>query len=122
MDKPEKTQSNPPMWFGPICIPWKAKDECQPRKLKAIREIVLKEVLIPELKKWLGSDGISFFRGILKEHGKLNVCIEDGNIPHSIHFREGMQIRNKLRELTEYAWTDHEYDDWWEEIVIRAIQ
>ena len=44
-------------------------------------------------------------------------------IPHPIHFREGMQIRNALRGsgLCE-GWDDHDLDDNWAEIVERAIE
>jgi hypothetical protein len=52
--------------------------------------------LIPELKKWLGIDGIAFFKRIKAEHGRINAVWDEGGIPHCVHFREGMQVRNKL--------------------------
>lgn len=64
-------------------------------------------------KKWLGKDGCAFFAKEL---------LSEGDWIH-IHFREGMQVRNFLRSLTECKdWTDHNFDDNWREIVKQAIQ
>lgn len=77
--------------------------------------------IVAELKKWLGSKGLGHFRDIKTKYGRLDAVWNEGGIPHCVHFREGMQIRNKLRELTNYSWTDHEYDDRWVEYVEKAI-
>ena len=79
------------------------------------------ELILP-IREWLGERGINHFRRIQEEHGCINAVWNEGGIPHCVHFREGMQIRNKLRELTNYSWTDHEYDDNWTAIVERAIE
>ena len=76
---------------------------------------------IPELKKWLGAAGLMFFRNIKNEHGKVNAIWDEGGIPHCVHFREGMQVRNKLRDLTSNSWTVYEYDNTWVEIIEECI-
>lgn len=79
------------------------------------------EELVTAVREWLGPTGIQYFREVRATHGELNaVWVEDG-IPHPVHFREGMRVRNKLRELTDQAWTDEEYDDRWIPIVEAAI-
>lgn len=77
---------------------------------------------IPALKQWLGIEGINFFKKIKSEYGQVNAVWDDGGIPHCVHFREGMQIRNKLRELTNYSWSDYEYDNTWVEIIEECIK
>lgn len=74
----------------------------------------------PILKEWLGESGINWFREIKKEHGTINAVWMEGKIPYSVHFREGMQIRNKLRELIPDM-GDHWYDDNWVEIIEETI-
>jgi hypothetical protein len=92
----------------------------------------------------LGTDGISFFHSVREKYGTLNACwIEEEHddvknatglaraakiaqhgrgIPHPVHFREGMQIRNWLRKQPETkGWTDYDYDDKWEGLVLKAI-
>lgn len=78
--------------------------------------------LIPELKKWLGVNGINFFKSIMQKYGTINAVWMEEGIPHSVHFREGMQIRNKLRELTNGSWSTHEYDNTWTEIIEECIK
>lgn len=78
--------------------------------------------LVGQLREWLGRTGIAHFRKIKAEHGTLNAVWMEGGIPHSVHFREGMQVRNKLRDLTDNAWSSHEYDDRWMGLVEEAIK
>lgn len=85
------------------------------------------EELIEEIRNWLTQDGIEFFRAVMRDHGTLLAVLDGGKIdgvriPHPVHFREGMQVRNKLRQLTNFSWTVHQYDDFWTEIVERAIK
>jgi hypothetical protein len=106
--------------------------------------------LIQDLAKWLGPDGMSFFTRCLTQFGTTSpVMSEDealefygedtaefeeplrpdrvlnykpAKIPHPVHFREGMQVRNWLRSQKECAgWTDHEFDDNWSSLVKRAV-
>lgn len=78
--------------------------------------------LVLQIREWLGVRGIDHFRRIRDEHGCVDAVWNDDGLPHSVHFREGIQVRNKLRKLTDYAWTDHQYDDRWVTIVEQAIE
>jgi hypothetical protein len=87
-------------------------------------------MLIQRLKEWLGNDGISLFRDYKKEFGTVSPVISTTHpmnpsgpyIPHPVHFREGMQVRNWLRGQPECAgWSDHDYDDRWAKLVNEAI-
>ena len=77
--------------------------------------------LIERLKLWLGNERADFFTSVYEKHGRLNVSWMEGNIPHPVHFREGLEVRNKLRSLTAFLWSNEQYDDRWEECVLRAI-
>jgi hypothetical protein len=79
--------------------------------------------IVKRVAEWLGEDGEKFFQDILDEHGKLNVVLSGGYIPHPVHLREGMQVRNFIRSLNMTPdWNDHDYDNLWEEIVIKALK
>jgi hypothetical protein len=74
--------------------------------------------LIPELKKWLGVDCIVFFKKVKAEP---NDAWNEGGIPHCIHSLERMQIRNKLRDMTNNEWSVYEYDNTWTDIIEECI-
>lgn len=80
--------------------------------------------IVKQVREWLSPQLFSFFRHAYEKYGTLCavLMVEGTNIPHPIHFREGMAVRNKLRELTNGAWTSHEYDERWEQIVLWAIR
>ncbi len=80
-----------------------------------------KKRLVQEIRDWLGRGGKKFFKAIYSEHGTLIVVLPTQPVPHPVHFREGMQVRNKLRKLTNGSWSAHDYDNMWEEIVLAAI-
>lgn len=81
-------------------------------------------------KKWLGDDGIRYFRHLLGLKGtvvpvlKLNKEKNAGVPVWPVHLREGMQIRNWLRENTELGRKLYsiELDDCYAEILEEAIQ
>lgn len=79
--------------------------------------------LVEETKKWLGEAGLKFFRGLHEKYGdEFGIaCWMEGDIPHPVHFREGMQVRNKLRDLTDGGWTAHEYDDNWHRVIKECL-
>lgn len=77
--------------------------------------------LVNSVRDWLGEAGVRHFRGIRAGHGRIDAVWNEGGIPHMVHFREGMQVRNKLRDLTNGIWSAHEYDDNWVAVVERAI-
>lgn len=80
-----------------------------------------KEV-IENLKKWLGKDGKEFFTEVKKEHGTLNAVLMENGIPHPVHLREGMQVRNFLR-TQEFCndWNSHDFDDNWIRLVEESL-
>jgi hypothetical protein len=81
-----------------------------------------KTMIIQGLRNWLGKEGIDHFRQIKEKHGRIDACWMDRTTPHLVHFREGMAVRNKMRELTNYSWSDHDYDDLWVEFIEEAIK
>lgn len=81
----------------------------------------MSETLVTCLRDWLGVDGGIFFKSLYEAHGKLCVVLP-GKVPHPVHFREGMTVRNWLRSQPECeGWTDHDYDDRWEGLVLEAL-
>lgn len=76
-------------------------------------------------KKWLGDDGIRYFRHLKGLKGTvIPVLGSKKGMPWPVHFREGMQIRNWLRENTELGRKLYsiELDDCYAEILEEAIQ
>jgi len=79
--------------------------------------------IIKELKIWLGPDGHDFFNEMLNIHGNISPVLMDDNIPHPVHLREGMQVRNFLRTLPECKdWDCHKLDNYWGVLVKEAIK
>jgi len=69
-----------------------------------------------------------YFIGVLLVHGELNVLIKDftsdGTVPHPVHLREGMVVRNAMREVEFFDMEsdkedvpDHYFDDNWCKVV-----
>jgi len=77
---------------------------------------------LSKLKEWLGEDGINFFNKMKTEHGRLDAIFMEGGIPHPVHLREGMQVRNFLRGLDECKdWDAHKLDNKWVKIVKKVL-
>lgn len=127
--------------------PW--RHEC----LEAARDYINPE-LIKKLKIFLGEDGINYFRKLkvryndvapvlaLGEYANLvsssleqlkkgemeesfiDEDLENSDVPHAVHFIEGMQVRNFIRSTGD--WDEREkrniLDDWWVEMVEQAIK
>lgn len=84
-----------------------------------------------KLADFLGEEGIKFFKDLYEEHGDLNVVLPietdfvgEKAFPHAVHFNEGMQIRNWMRqqrEFQKYLKNDHYFDDNWIELTLKAI-
>lgn len=78
--------------------------------------------IVEAAREWLGVDGHEFFTKVYTEHKTLCAVWMDGRIPHPVHWREGMTVRNFLRSLDETCnWDAYDYDDRWIPIVMRAI-
>lgn len=84
--------------------------------------------LVIEVRKWLGDDGLTFFSDCKRDHGTVSPVLtpdREGGfqaIPHPVHFREGMNVRNFMRSSDYCAgWNDHEFDNNWTALIERAI-
>jgi hypothetical protein len=80
--------------------------------------------LYKRLLYWLGYDGIFFFEMLIQEYGSISKAHwMDNGIPHHVHFREGMIIRNFLRrqKYTRH-WNSHRLDNEWMGIVTTALK
>lgn len=99
--------------------------------------------LVLQIREWLGPQGIEFFRGVKEKHGRIDATWSEDfpdayeetalaaqvrvargttRIPHSVHFREGMKVRNKIRSLRPRKYSDHTLDDIWVDVVEEAIK
>ncbi len=81
--------------------------------------------LVEHIRAWLGPRGIALFRRYKRWAGSVSPTFGRNNhrrIPHPVHFREGMQVRNAMRN-SEFCpnWDDHDFDDTWEMVVEQAI-
>jgi len=78
--------------------------------------------IVEETKKWLDSDGRVFFTKMILVYGEISPVYLENELPHAVHFREGMQVRNFLRSLDECKdWSTDDYDNNWQNIVRKAI-
>ena len=78
---------------------------------------------IAEVQKWLGKSGIIFFQDLQKKYGRVDAIWVEDSIPHCVHFREGMQVRNFLRTTKEcQSWNPHDLDNNWVEIIEEVIK
>lgn len=71
-------------------------------------------------KVWLGVEGIKFFTELYEEYGHLVVVLDEEGIPHPVHWREGMQVRNWMRSNTSCVGLN--LDDDWERFVLTALE
>ncbi len=88
----------------------------------------LPEEVFLNLRNWLGKDGRKFFGTCLKMTGtcspvlKLNMKRSGGVPAHPVHFREGMAVRNFLRDQEGCRdWDYHELSNNWKHVVQRAL-
>lgn len=87
-------------------------------------EIKYSPETIRSLQKYLGSEGIRFFSHLKGLTGTVSPVLKLNfekklMTHHSVHFIEGMRIRNFLRGLPELDGCD--YDEIWGELVELAI-
>lgn len=78
--------------------------------------------IVERVRGWLKPEGIELFRDYYREHGRVDPVIFNGAVPHPVHFREGMAVRNQIRKMFPGDFTDHELDGMWVEIVREAIE
>lgn len=82
---------------------------------------------IEALLGWLGYDGVGFFRMCIQEYGTTApVWNRPSGIPHPVHFREGMDVRNAMRRIHRKMGIPvcgaHFYDNHWQSAVQAAIK
>jgi len=70
--------------------------------------------------KWLGYDGIAYLTMIMDEMEGVTSVWMNGRIPHAFHFKEGMTIRNWLRNEKVYP-VGIELDDVYEQFIKNAL-
>jgi hypothetical protein len=81
------------------------------------------QAITTKVRNFLGEDGLGFFKEMVEEHGEVSPVFMKGGLPHAVHFREGMQVRNFLRSIEECdGWTTDDFDDTWATIVEDAIK
>lgn len=80
--------------------------------------------LVEKVRVWLSEDGIKFFKGIKGDYGNIaTACWMVDSIPHPIHFREGMEVRNFLRSTGLCNdWSAHDFDNQWANVIEKAIE
>lgn len=88
---------------------------------KVDREIT--PALVKACREWLGKMGIDYFRKIRETHGEIAaVFMESGSMfPHAVHFSEGMQIRNFMRDNGCADWSADDLDNNWDKLIERCI-
>jgi len=81
-----------------------------------------KAELLKGLKEWLGESGERFFTWCLEKHGNVSPVYMESGMPHCVHFREGMAVRNFLRTCPVCKnWDTHQLDDNWATLVEEAL-
>ena len=85
--------------------------------------MTIADELLAKVRDWLGEDGKKFFSEIYEKYGILNAVWMEGKIPHPVHFREGMQVRNFLRSTGLCNdWNQHDLENRWEEVILKALK
>ena len=99
---------------------------------KRTMAIIIHQIITPDLmnrfKKWLTPKGIRFFQLCKFLKGTVSpvfiITIGDKiKYPHPVHLKEGMTIRNWMREQPEFKdFTAHDYDNTWMMLIEKAIE
>jgi len=92
--------------------------------------------LVTHIREAIGPEGVRCFQLYKRDYGEVGPVIppEVGRpeelslgrgfgIPHAVHFREGMQVRNMMRQsgLCD-DWDDHDLDNNWAAVIEEAIK
>lgn len=81
-------------------------------KITSIR--IVPVTLLAKVRYWLKDNGVKYFSDILEKHLRIDAVWSEGSIPHIVHFQEGIQVRNFLRDQSECdSWDDHNFDNQW---------
>lgn len=72
--------------------------------------------LVEKIKEYLGDDGRTLFTELILEKGSIKEA------SYHVHFTNGMHVRNFMRSTGLCKdWSDHELDDHWMDVVVKAI-
>lgn len=74
---------------------------------------------------WLRPEGIKFFKDLMEKYKTVAAVYTEYGIPHCVHFREGMQIRNWMRiqpEFEDKLNDDHWFDNNWIEFTEKCLK
>lgn len=81
-----------------------------------------RKAITDALRSWLGEPGKRFFTWCYEKYGTVSPTYQEEGIPHPVHFREGMQVRNYLRQVSECKdWSCQQLDDNWADLVKEAL-
>lgn len=81
--------------------------------------------MIEDFKKWLGKDGISYFRHLKGLTGTYSPVLSlnvkrKGTPVYPVHFREGITVRNWMRTREEFK--DSDLDSEWINLIEKACE
>ncbi len=83
----------------------------------------ISDELVEKVKNWLGKYGIIFFTWCLEKYGQISAVYMEGGLPHPVHFREGMEVRNFMRSTGLCDdWDANDFDNNWVEVVEKALK
>lgn len=96
---------------------------------KRVKPVKITIKLVSLVEEFLGEEGVKFFKKIKEEFGRVDAiwmetyCEGNLRIPHSVHFMEGMMVRNFMREtgLCNH-WTCHDFDNNWVDVVNAVLE
>jgi len=89
-------------------------------KYKVMHWPQIEEQTKKDFVQWLGEDGVQLFSKWWIEYGEIPLVIPSTTgIGHPVHFREGMQVRNWMRQNTDL---EEDYvENKWPEFVIECL-
>lgn len=88
----------------------------------------ISDKIVEDLSVFLQEDGIRWFKHLKGLTGTyspvLKLNMKRKGIPaHPVHLREGMQIRNWLRNREECKdWNDHDFDNNWTLVIDKVVE
>lgn len=95
--------------------------------LHKIIETRARNQMLKAFVEYLQYDGIAFFQMCVDEYGDLSKAVwNEYGIPHAVHFREGMQIRNYMRSQKYFQkrgeGIEHYFDNTWMHFISLALK
>ena len=88
----------------------------------------INQSLIKKLYDWLGKENLRWFKHLKGLKGTYSPVLKLNRkrkfIPvHPVHLREGMQIRNWMRQQPECkGWNAHDFDNNWAKLVELTVE